>query len=139
MHSLSGRGCIKESGAKAEYLGMLQAHPNDRTEDNDNFSWGDGLVSAISGRIYLTTPEGNLYALSRRDAWKPIILGIDYNKTYNAQYGTPIQKVINRIVNGPLWPYYALRDYHKLKEWNFAETSGPDFETFDANSYYSDN
>ena len=131
---------LTESGAKVEHLGLLHSHPQRwNGEDNDEFSLGDGLVAAISGKIYLTTPEGNLYALSRRDAWKPIILGIDYNKTYNAQYGTPIQKVINRIVNGPLWPYYALRDYHKLKEWNFAETSGPNFETFDANSYYSDN
>ena len=119
---------------------MLHSHPKRwNGEDNDEFSLGDGLVAAISGKIYLTTPEGNIYALNWWDAWKPIILGIDYNKTYNAQYGTPIQKAMNRFMNGSLWPYYALRDYQKLKEWNFAETSGPNFETFNANSYHFDN
>ena len=70
MHSLSGRGCLTESGAKVEYLGMLHSHPSrrDPSEDNDNFSRGDGLVSAISGRIYLTTPHGELYALDRKDS-----------------------------------------------------------------------
>ena len=79
MHSLSGWFCIKESGVKVEHLGLLHSHPNDRTEDNDNFSWGDGLVSAISGRIYLSTPGGELYAPDRKDAWKVIPTGFAHD------------------------------------------------------------
>ncbi|MBQ6692054.1 MAG: hypothetical protein IJN00_01855, partial [Clostridia bacterium] len=62
--------------AKIDYLGMLHSHPQRwNGEDNDEFSWGDGLVSAISGRIYLSTPDGELYAPDRRDCWKVIPAG----------------------------------------------------------------
>lgn len=94
MHSLSGRGCLKESGAKVEHLGLLHSHPNDRTEDNDNFSWGDGLVAAISGKIYLTTPHGNVYALSQEDAKTVIDTGLDWDKTVFAQNKKPLLKAL---------------------------------------------
>ena len=44
------------------FEGVLHSHPNDRKTDNDQFSWGDA-----SGKIYLTTPHGHVYALDKGD------------------------------------------------------------------------
>ena len=69
MRSLPDRFCLKESGAKVEHLGLLHSHPQwyGNKRDNDQYSWGDSLVSVLSGKIYLTTPHGEVYALERED------------------------------------------------------------------------
>ncbi|MBE5784861.1 MAG: hypothetical protein E7330_03595 [Clostridiales bacterium] len=56
---------------------MLHSHPQwyQNTVDNDLFSWGDALVSTISGKIYLTTPHGEVYALEGKDGKKMIVPG----------------------------------------------------------------
>ena len=83
MHSLSGRFCLTESGAKVEHLGLLHSHPQWKksSKDNDLFSPGDAVVSVLSGKIYLTTPHGNVYALSQEDAKTVIDTGLDWDKT----------------------------------------------------------
>jgi hypothetical protein len=46
-------------------MGLLHSHPDNRSIDNDGFSAGDALVATVSGKIYLTTPYGNVYALDK--------------------------------------------------------------------------
>ena len=116
---------------------MLHSHPNDRTEDNDNFSRGDGLVSAISGRIYLSTPGGELYAPDWDDSRKVIISGLDYEKTHYANYGSKVGNILWNILSPREALLYNLRDYHAVKERNENTVSGGRFQTFDANTYHA--
>jgi hypothetical protein len=64
-------------GAQVQYLGILHSHPSRESHDgkydnNQEFSWGDAVAAAISGKIWLTTQDGSMYALDRERAM-PII------------------------------------------------------------------
>ena len=57
---------------------MLHSHPQwkENREDNDEFSPGDAIVSVLSGKIYLTTPHGEVYALEGKDGKALILPGM---------------------------------------------------------------
>ena len=138
MHSFSGRFCLKESGAKVEHLGMLHSHPSrsNPANNNDEFSWGDGLVAAVSGKIYLTTPHGNVYALSQEDAKTVIDTGLDWDKTVFAQKKKPLLKALWYGFNPTDAFYYnVLADYDEHGKKAVQTLPGYNYETFDAKPY----
>ena len=111
---------------------MLHSHPSrsNPANDNDEFSWGDGLVSAISGKIYLSTPGGELYALDRKDAWKVIPTGFIRDQMV----------IANKNANNVGIPRYLWNLWGALYNEPFIDThdeavSGYHYKTFDANSY----
>ena len=52
-------------GVDIQYEGMLHSHPYCSGHENDKFSSGDAAVALLSGRIWLTAPNGIVYALER--------------------------------------------------------------------------
>ena len=67
-------------GANVRFEGILHSHPsygNGSTyNNNDNFSWGDGLAAKLSGKIWLTTQDGTMYALDGTDTEDVISAGL---------------------------------------------------------------
>ena len=53
------------AGVDIQYEGMLHSHPYCSGHENDKFSSGDAAVALLSGRIWLTAPNGTVYALER--------------------------------------------------------------------------
>ena len=53
------------AGVDIQYEGMLHSHPYCSGHENDKFSSGDAAVALLSGRIWLTAPNGIVYALER--------------------------------------------------------------------------
>ncbi len=53
------------AGVDIQYEGMLHSHPYCKGHENYQFSWGDAAVALLSGRIWLTAPNGTVYALER--------------------------------------------------------------------------
>ncbi|MBQ7113400.1 MAG: hypothetical protein IJO10_04095 [Clostridia bacterium] len=117
---------------------MLHSHPSrrDPSDDNDEFSWGDGLVAAVSGKIYLTTPHGNVYALSQEDAKTVIDTGLDWDKTVFAQKKKPLLKALWYGLNPTDAFYYnVLADYDEHRKKAAQTLPGYNYETFDAKTY----
>jgi len=115
---------------------MLHSHPQRwNGEDNDEFSLGDGLVAAISGKIYLTTPHGEVYALTRKDAPMVITGNFDWNKTYQAKYGDPRKNKLWTKLKPEEAQYYQLLDYGEEWEKMRRTIPGYNYETFDIKTY----
>ena len=68
------------AGAEVKFEGILHSHPSygsgESYNNNDNFSWGDGLAAMLSGKIWLTTQDGTMYALDEADTGVVIPAGI---------------------------------------------------------------
>ena len=111
-------------------MGMLHAHPNDRKTDNDQFSWGDGLVAAASGKIYLTTPNGNVYALDRLDGSKIVLPGM-LRETMLASSKAARKLGVSDYLWNPLLGLYMDYAIDKHDEW----VRGSNFETVEAKTY----
>ena len=91
---------------------------------------GGGLAAPLSGKIYLTTPHRNLYALDRNDSWKIIPAGFVREQMV----------VANRNANRVGIPRYLWNLWGALYNKSFIDAhdeaaSGYNYETFDANSY----
>ena len=132
MHSLSGRVCLKESGAKVEHLGLLHSHPQWKKsrKDNDLFSPGDAVVSVLSGKIYLTTPHGEVYALDRKKAWLPLVSGVLAEGPYW------INQLAQKLNIGlPERSEESEKLYQMIKKLDQHISPGSNYETFDINTY----
>ena len=115
------------AGAEVKFEGILHSHPSygsgESYNNNDNFSWGDGLAAMLSGKIWLTTQDGTMYALDDESA-KPIILPafvrdliVDYR---------------NRIWEMGKQPPNWTGDYVR---WSDRKSEGENFETLSPKSY----
>jgi len=125
---LLAKGIENIGGKNVEYLGMLHSHPQwyNNTQDNDQFSWGDSLVAALSGKIYLTTPHGEVYALEREDGKELIGPGMKRERIVKKKKRTEKERY-------PDW-------LKKAEEENFvdnhdAKSKGRNYVTFDVKSY----
>lgn len=111
---------------------MLHSHPSRANgEDNDEFSLGDAIVSVVSGRIYLTTPEGYVYALDRKDGWKLIVPGYKRERVNAADWQLYYGSVTEEEL--PKWIVEALAEDYVAKQ--DAKSKGSNFVTFDINTY----
>ena len=126
----ANRIIVQYAGSKIHYMGMLHAHPNDRKTDNDQFSWGDGLVAAASGKIYLTTPHGNVYALDRLDGSKVVLPGM-LRETMLASSKAARKLGVSDYLWNPLLRLYMDYAIDKHDEW----VRGSNFETVEAKTY----
>ena len=148
--TFAGRGCLKESGAKVEYLGLLHSHPQWKKsrKDNDLFSPGDAVVSVLSGKIYLTTPHGEVYALDKKEGKKIIVPGILRDSIV---FHHNLVDMIKSLPKNELtalkvaFPLQFLSEYlyekavkpinDRFVSDHDAVSSGRNFQTFDANTY----
>lgn len=57
---------------------MLHSHPSrrDPSDDNDEFSWGDGLAALLAGQITLTTQDSTMFVLNQDEALEVVISGL---------------------------------------------------------------
>ncbi|MBQ7113402.1 MAG: hypothetical protein IJO10_04105 [Clostridia bacterium] len=132
MYRSPGYLSLIENGAKVEHLGMLHSHPSRANgEDNDEFSLGDAIVSVVSRRIYLTTPEGYVYALDRKDGWKLIVPGYKRERVNAADWQLYYGSVTEEEL--PKWIVEALAEDYVAKQ--DAKSKGSNFVTFDINTY----
>ncbi|MBE5784863.1 MAG: hypothetical protein E7330_03605 [Clostridiales bacterium] len=134
---------------------MLHSHPQwkENREDNDLFSPGDAIVSVLSGKIYLTTPHGNLYALEKEDGKGLILSGVardlivtrDNLTRSISEWGKSklSEDAIHALQVAYPWPFLGEYLYNKItkpamdtfvKE-NDSVSAGRNFQTFNAKSY----
>ena len=121
------------AGAKVKFEGILHSHPSYESggvyDNNDSFSWGDGLAALLAGKIWLTTQDGSMYALNEADA-APLVLPAlicDIAVTY-----------ANHLKERDLtWDDYPqwLKDFWPKIERHDANASGRNFELLDVKSY----
>lgn len=113
---------------------MLHSHPqwDGNSTDNDRFSYGDSLVAVLSGKIYLTTPHGEVYALDREDGRK-LINSVKKRNRINRidkrmdKRGVPDLERPDWVVDGVAPGGYV--DQHN------AWARGSNFITFDTETY----
>ena len=112
---------------------MLHSHPQWKKsrKDNDLFSPGDAVVSVLSGKIYLTTPHGNLYALEKEDGKGLILPGIIREQMVKEEnradaIGIPPQLLLS------LWGLLYSKNYINRHD---AKSKGTNFEQFDVKTY----
>ena len=113
-------------GVPVRYLGILHSHPGRGTDNNSEFSAGDGLVAAISGKIWLTTEDGSMYALDRGQGLPIILPGAVRDGI------VMFQKALNDLkIPWPSW----LTDRQAFVQQHDARTNGANFEVIGAKSY----
>ena len=115
---------------EVQFEGVLHSHPNDRKTDNDQFSWGDALVSVLSGKIYLTTPHGHVYALDKGDGRGLIVPAMLRDFAVRRSNQLQNEGVLKN-------DYPALLRFYldTIYPEHQAFLSGSNFETIDAKTY----
>ena len=134
---------------------MLHSHPqwDGNSTDSDRFSYGNSLVAVLSGKIYLTTPHGNLYALGKEDGKGLILPGVarelivsrDNLADSISEWGKSklSEDAIRALQVAYPWPFLGEYLYNKItkpamdtfvKE-NDSVSAGRNFQTFNAKSY----
>ena len=112
------------------FEGVLHSHPNDRSEDNDQFSLGDAFVAAVSGKIFLTTPYGHVYALGRTDGSAMIFPAALREIAVNKW-----NKLSNRNVSKSDYPSWLKLYLDYVYPGYEAYSRGSSFTTVDAKTY----
>lgn len=117
-------------GVKVRYMGLLHSHPDNRSIDNDGFSAGDALVATVSGKIYLTTPYGNVYVL---DKWHGALMLLPSG--FRELMVLENNYLRSNSIPESEWPV-GLKWYmdNVLAEYD-KKTRGGNFETIPANTY----
>ncbi|MDD5917633.1 MAG: hypothetical protein PUD73_00835 [bacterium] len=121
-------------GVRVRYLGILHSHPsrkdsNGEYDNNEEFSWGDALVATISGKIWLTTQDGSMYALNRDKADPLILSGLirDVAVLYS-------NYLISQGVGWNDYPQWLKVYWPKIQQHD-AAANGRNFETVNARAY----
>ncbi len=106
------------AGTEIQYEGMLHSHPYCKGHEDDKFSEGDAVVALLSGKIWLTAPNGTVYALEKGRAPKVLGASLLRDTTYgkaNEEQFAAVRKPENFIVPG-VRGYDVRADYEEMDD-----------------------
>ena len=101
-----------------QYEGFSHTHPYCTGHDNNNFSGiiGDQGAAILTGKVYITTPSGEVKYITRESAIAAMILGENINTTVKTD-GVDVPKYFQIV--GSVEGYGGKRsDCSGMTEWN---------------------
>ena len=108
------------TGAEIQYKGMLHSHPYCKGHENYHFSWGDAAVALLSGKIWLTAPNGTVYAHEKGKAMKALGASLFRDTAYgNANKKIDAIRAPENYLVSNQRGYDVTQDYLQVDDWRY--------------------